>query len=300
MTAAYRFNPAFEAPQGSPIRELFKYTQQPGMISFAVGYPAPSLFDAAGLARSAATLLDSAAAACLQYGATEGTAVLTQTLKQLTRERIGGAAGHQHLAAIGHDELFVLDQRLHGGRVWRHLQPAAHAGAERDAIARGQHHAAQLGADDALVFHGGGQQGHQAALAAIACTAALAQAPATNTARPPSEVNPAASGGPAAANAQHKADDRAARSTAAPANPAAGDGRGAPVAEINPSASGGKAAAKAEVRVNARLMDANGDGMVSRQEWDAYHVSAWNSLSPTGSGVSTADLDRMNRTPATH
>ncbi|CAN7437418.1 hypothetical protein ASF11_02275 [Acidovorax sp. Leaf76] len=136
-----------------------------------------------------------------------------------------------------------------------------------------------------------------AALATLACTAALAQAP--NAPRPPSEVNPAASGGPAAANAQNKADDRAARSTAMPANPAAGDGRGAPVAEINPSASGGKAAAKADARVNARLMDTNGDGMVSRAEWDAYHTTSWNNMKPTGSGVSTADIDRMNRMPTT-
>lgn len=138
-----------------------------------------------------------------------------------------------------------------------------------------------------------------AALAALACTAALAQAPATTNARPPSEVNPAASGGPAAANAQNKADNRASHSTAAPANPAKGDGRGAPVAEINPSASGGKAAATAEARVGARLMDTNGDGMVSRQEWDTYHTTAWNNMKPTGSGVSTADVDRMNRTPTT-
>ncbi|EOA02779.1 putative aminotransferase [Herbaspirillum frisingense GSF30] len=112
MTAAYRFNPAFEAPQGSPIRELFKYTQQPGMISFAGGYPAPSLFDAAGLSRSAATLLDSAAAACLQYGATEGTAVLTQTLKQLTRERIGGADPVELIVTTGSQQGFELLLRI--------------------------------------------------------------------------------------------------------------------------------------------------------------------------------------------
>ena len=105
-----------------------------------------------------------------------------------------------------------------------------------------------------------------AALTAFACTAALAQAPANNTARPPSEVNPTASGGVAASAAQNKVDQRASRSTAAPADPAAGNGRAAPVAEINPSAAGGKAAAKAEMRVNARLMDTNGDGMVSRAE----------------------------------
>lgn len=66
------------------------------------------------------------------------------------------------------------------------------------------------------------------ALAAFACTAALAQAPANNTARPPSEVNPTASGGVAASAAQNKVDQRASRSTAAPADPAAGNGRAAP------------------------------------------------------------------------
>ena len=67
-----------------------------------------------------------------------------------------------------------------------------------------------------------------AALAAFACTAALAQAPGNNTARPPSEVNPTASGGVAASAAQNKVDQRASRSTAAPADPAAGNGRAAP------------------------------------------------------------------------
>ncbi len=119
-----------------------------------------------------------------------------------------------------------------------------------------------------------------AALAAFACTAALAQAPANNTARPPSEVNPTASGGVAASAAQNKVYQRASRSTAAPADPAAGNGRAAPVAEINPSAAGGKAAAKADMRVNARLMDTNGDGMVSRAEWDAYKPRPGTRCSP--------------------
>ena len=139
-----------------------------------------------------------------------------------------------------------------------------------------------------------------AALAAFACTAALAQAPANNTARPPSEVNPTASGGVAASAAQNKVDQRASRSAAAPADPAAGNGRAAPVAEINPSAAGGKAAAKADMRVNARLMDTHGDGMVSLAEWDAYHAQAWNQMQPTNTGVSTADIDKLNRTSATH
>ena len=74
-----------------------------------------------------------------------------------------------------------------------------------------------------------------AALAAFACTAALAQAPANNTARPPSEVNPTASGGVAASAAQNKVDQRASRSTAAPADPAAGNGRAAPWQRSTPA-----------------------------------------------------------------
>jgi hypothetical protein len=139
-----------------------------------------------------------------------------------------------------------------------------------------------------------------AALATVACTAALAQAPASVNTRPPSEVNPAASGGAAAAAAQNKVEQRSSQSTATPYNPVLGDGRRAPVAEINPSASGGKAAATADMRVNVRLMDTNGDGMVSRAEWDAYHSKTWNQLQPTNAGVSAADIDKLNRTPATH
>ncbi|MFY3383516.1 hypothetical protein [Paracidovorax sp. MALMAid1276] len=139
-----------------------------------------------------------------------------------------------------------------------------------------------------------------AALATVACSAALAQAPAPVTARPAAEVSPIKSGGAAAAAAQANVDQRAAQSMATPANPAKGDGKAAPVAEINPSAAGGKAAAHADARVNARLMDSNGDGMVSRAEWDAYHTSAWNKLQPTAAGVSTADIDRLNRTSMTN
>jgi hypothetical protein len=47
-------------------------------------------------------------------------------------------------------------------------------------------------------------------------------------------------------------------------------------------------------------MDSNGDGMVSRKEWDTYHANAWNTLQPTNTGVSTADIDKLNRTPMTH
>lgn len=85
----YRFNPAFEAPGGSAIRELFKYLSWPGMISFAGGYPAPGLFDAEGLARASAQAMADPVAS-LQYGATEGTPALREQLAALMARR--GAA----------------------------------------------------------------------------------------------------------------------------------------------------------------------------------------------------------------
>lgn len=113
MTPAYRFNPAFEAPQGSPIRELFKYTQQTGMISFAGGYPAPALFDAEALGRSAAAVLREAPAACLQYGASEGAPALIEALRALTRERANGAAcADDLLVTTGSQQAFELLLRV--------------------------------------------------------------------------------------------------------------------------------------------------------------------------------------------
>lgn len=84
---AYHFTPAFEAPSGSPIRELFKYLSQPGMISFAGGYPATPLFDQDGLAQAAHAAIEHSPIDCLQYGATEGLPVLREQLQQLMARR---------------------------------------------------------------------------------------------------------------------------------------------------------------------------------------------------------------------
>src|SRR5215211_3417350 len=59
--------------ESSPVREILALTEQPGMISFAGGLPAPELFDAAGLrAAFAAALAGGAAGRSLQYSTTEG------------------------------------------------------------------------------------------------------------------------------------------------------------------------------------------------------------------------------------
>ncbi|MDR1405621.1 MAG: PLP-dependent aminotransferase family protein [Prevotellaceae bacterium] len=58
--------------KSSAIRELLKVSQQPEIISFAGGLPAPDLFPVEILKKIAAEVLDTDSALALQYGPTEG------------------------------------------------------------------------------------------------------------------------------------------------------------------------------------------------------------------------------------
>lgn len=84
---AYDFTAPFRAPQGSPIRELFKYVGRPGMISFAGGYPSKDLFDREGLARALEAAYRDDPIACLQYGDTAGAPRLRHSLARLMAAR---------------------------------------------------------------------------------------------------------------------------------------------------------------------------------------------------------------------
>ncbi|KVG72175.1 PLP-dependent aminotransferase family protein [Burkholderia ubonensis] len=82
----YAFTTPFQHPAGSPIRELFKYLGEPGMISFAGGYPASDLFDVDGL-NAAAARAYAQPTRCLQYGSTDGLAELKHELLALMSRR---------------------------------------------------------------------------------------------------------------------------------------------------------------------------------------------------------------------
>ncbi|AOJ65049.1 2-aminoadipate aminotransferase [Burkholderia ubonensis] len=82
----YAFTTPFQHPAGSPIRELFKYLGEPGMISFAGGYPASDLFDVDGL-NTAAVRAYAQPTRCLQYGPTDGLAELKHELIALMSRR---------------------------------------------------------------------------------------------------------------------------------------------------------------------------------------------------------------------
>lgn len=139
-------------------------------------------------------------------------------------------------------------------------------------------------------------------LAALACTAAFAQAPAGVVATPSAQTSPTASGGTPAAKAELTVDTKKSNgSTLSAQNPVAGSGGAAASAQINPSASGGTPAAKAEMKVDAKLnntamnsMDTNGDGMVSSREWNRYQTAMWKSMKPSKNGmVPMTDVEVM-------
>ncbi|QCP53623.1 PLP-dependent aminotransferase family protein [Trinickia violacea] len=93
----YAFTAPFQNPSGSPIRELFKYLSEPGMISFAGGYPASDLFDVEGL-QAAAARAYRAPSRCLQYGPTDGLPELKNELVKLMASR-GVTCGSDELLA---------------------------------------------------------------------------------------------------------------------------------------------------------------------------------------------------------
>ncbi|WP_449413767.1 aminotransferase-like domain-containing protein [Pandoraea soli] len=96
----YAFTSVFANPAGSPIRELFKYLSEPGMISFAGGYPASDLFDVDGLAAAQARAF-AQPTRCLQYGPTDGLAELKTQLVALMTSRGAPCAADELLVTTG-------------------------------------------------------------------------------------------------------------------------------------------------------------------------------------------------------
>lgn len=69
---AVKFAKRMDNIKGSAIRELLKLTEQPDIISFAGGLPAPELFPIEEMKQVCTKVLDSDGRAALQYSTTEG------------------------------------------------------------------------------------------------------------------------------------------------------------------------------------------------------------------------------------
>jgi hypothetical protein len=103
------------------------------------------------------------------------------------------------------------------------------------------------------------------ATCALACSAAFAQAP-TSPASPASPTSPAAIDAPAGA---------ATKPGAAMPMGAGGPGMGM---------HGG---------IDMKAMDANGDGMISKKEFDSHHEAMWKKMKSKNGMVSIADMEAM-------
>ncbi len=88
LDSLFRFSALAEKMQPSPIRELFRVIQQPGMISFAGGLPDPDTFPVEGFA-SCADVLSREGRTVLQYGASEGYPPLRNAIIDMMGRRLG-------------------------------------------------------------------------------------------------------------------------------------------------------------------------------------------------------------------
>ncbi len=87
----YKISDRMAGMKGSAIREIFKYTANPEVISLAGGNPAPELFPNEILADLAKEILSERPVAALQYGVTEGYPELREQIKERLKrvENIG-------------------------------------------------------------------------------------------------------------------------------------------------------------------------------------------------------------------
>ncbi len=86
----YRFAQRMQRMKSSAIRELLKLTEQPDIISFGGGLPAPEVFPVAEFRAACDRVLTEQGAVALQYGTTEGYLPLRQMLARFSQ-----AAGAQ-------------------------------------------------------------------------------------------------------------------------------------------------------------------------------------------------------------
>lgn len=82
LTMSIRFAARMDNIKGSAIRELLKLTEEPDIISFAGGLPAPELFPIKELEEVVGRVLEEEGRAALQYSTTEGYLPLREKIAQ--------------------------------------------------------------------------------------------------------------------------------------------------------------------------------------------------------------------------
>lgn len=81
----YRYSQRTQRMKGSAIRELLKITEQPDIISFGGGLPAPDVFPVEEFKRACIQVLEHNSSIALQYGSTEGYTPLREMIAGIPR-----------------------------------------------------------------------------------------------------------------------------------------------------------------------------------------------------------------------
>lgn len=93
----YNFANRVMGLQPSAIREILKFTSQPGVISFAAGNPAPDAFPAKEIEEISARIFKERPIDALQYSITEGYPALKATVKKFMSERFDSFKAHDEI-----------------------------------------------------------------------------------------------------------------------------------------------------------------------------------------------------------
>jgi 2-aminoadipate transaminase len=104
----YMFSRRMGSMRPSSIRQILKVTEQPEMISFAGGLPAPECFPVTEIAQCAQRVLAEAGSQALQYAVTEGYGPLREKLAQEMRNRGASSSPENILITSGSQQAIDL------------------------------------------------------------------------------------------------------------------------------------------------------------------------------------------------
>jgi 2-aminoadipate transaminase len=86
--------------RASTIREMLKVTQQPDIISFGGGLPAPELFPTAAIAQAAVAVMERLGPAALQYSVTEGIPEMRRWVAERITRRFGRVSSAESVTIV--------------------------------------------------------------------------------------------------------------------------------------------------------------------------------------------------------
>ena len=105
----YQFSEKVSHLQASAIREILKFTSEPGVISFAAGNPAPEAFPVETVREIASELFQNDPISVLQYGITEGYLPLRNLMKErMTAQRNFKAESEELIITSGAQQVMEL------------------------------------------------------------------------------------------------------------------------------------------------------------------------------------------------